>query len=83
MVYDNQLVCYYSDQRNPSYGQYLVHQVSSDGVNWGPVVPDMQGTNLRRTPRYDYYRAFTKQQMDHDLLVRRRVSLIRSFLQDL
>jgi hypothetical protein len=25
MVYNNQLVAYYSDQRNPSYGQYLVH----------------------------------------------------------
>lgn len=33
---------YYSDQRaNTTYGQYLVHQTSSDALNWGPVVTDV------------------------------------------
>lgn len=42
MVYNNQLVVYYSDQRDPNYGQKLVHQVSSDGgKTWGPVVNDV------------------------------------------
>jgi hypothetical protein len=27
MVYNNQLVTYYSDQRSPSYGQYLVQYI--------------------------------------------------------
>jgi hypothetical protein len=41
MVYNNQLVVYYSDQRDPSYGQKLVHQVSTNGVTWGSVVNDV------------------------------------------
>ena len=41
MVYNNQLICYYSDQRDPAHGQKLVHQVTSDVINWGPVVDDV------------------------------------------
>ncbi|KAJ5937645.1 hypothetical protein N7454_003987, partial [Penicillium verhagenii] len=42
MTYNGQLVCYYSDQRdNATYGQKLVHQVSSDLKKWGPVVNDV------------------------------------------
>lgn len=42
MVYNNQLVVYYSDQRDPNYGQKLVHQVSTDGgKTWGAVVNDV------------------------------------------
>jgi sucrose-6-phosphate hydrolase SacC (GH32 family) len=37
----SRLVVYYSDQRDTSHGQKLVHQVSTDGVNWGPVVDDV------------------------------------------
>lgn len=40
-VYANQLIIYYSDQRDPDHGQKLVHQVSRDLVNWGPVVDDV------------------------------------------
>ncbi|KAF5003862.1 hypothetical protein FDECE_9610 [Fusarium decemcellulare] len=50
MVYNNQLVCYYSDQRDSAYGQKLVHQVSSDGVNWGSVVNDVRGTAYSQRP---------------------------------
>lgn len=42
MVYNHQLVNFYSDQRDPLYGQKLVHQVSPDLVNWGPVVNDVR-----------------------------------------
>ncbi|GAB7341087.1 hypothetical protein MBLNU457_7402t1 [Dothideomycetes sp. NU457] len=41
MTYKGQMVCYYSDQRDPKYGQKLVHQVSSDLLTWGPVVNDV------------------------------------------
>ena len=36
------MICYYSDQRdNATYGQTMVHQVSTDLKNWGPVVEDV------------------------------------------
>lgn len=41
MVYDHQLVVYYSDQRDPKHGQKLVHQVTSDLETYGPVVDDV------------------------------------------
>ncbi|MFC8147240.1 RICIN domain-containing protein [Streptomyces paradoxus] len=41
LVHDNKLIVYYSDQRDPAHGQKLVHQVSTDGMNWGPVVDDV------------------------------------------
>ncbi|KAG6034619.1 hypothetical protein E4U41_006481 [Claviceps citrina] len=50
MVYNNQLVCYYSDQRDKAYGQKLVHQVSSDAVSWGPVVNDVTGAKYGERP---------------------------------
>jgi hypothetical protein len=37
----SRLIVYYSDQRDPLHGQKLVHQVSTDGVNWGGVVDDV------------------------------------------
>lgn len=34
---------YYSDQRqNETFGQYLVHQTSTDGLTWGPLVSDAE-----------------------------------------
>jgi len=41
LVYNHSLVAYYSDQRDPKHGQKLSHQVSTDLVNWGPVVNDV------------------------------------------
>ncbi|WP_060888033.1 RICIN domain-containing protein [Streptomyces caniscabiei] len=38
---NGKLIVYYSDQRDTDHGQKLVHQVSTDGVNWGPVVDDV------------------------------------------
>ncbi|KAK8080252.1 glycoside hydrolase family 93 protein [Apiospora hydei] len=48
LVYDHQLVCYYSDQRDPLHGQKLAHQTSPDLRTWGPVVNDVT---------YDLYEA--------------------------
>ena len=44
------MVVYYSDQRDPKHGQKLVHQVSSDLVNWGPVVNDVRYGNYTYRP---------------------------------
>ncbi|GAB2763990.1 RICIN domain-containing protein [Streptomyces bullii] len=37
----DRLIVYYSDQRDTDHGQKLVHQVSTDLRNWGPVVDDV------------------------------------------
>jgi hypothetical protein len=41
MVVNNKLYCFYSDERDPAYGQKLVHQSTADGVNWSSVVTDV------------------------------------------
>jgi hypothetical protein len=41
LVSGNKLIVYYSDQRDPDHGQKIVHQVSTDVRNWGPVVDDV------------------------------------------
>ncbi|MFI0090840.1 RICIN domain-containing protein [Streptomyces bobili] len=41
LVSGDRLIVYYSDQRDPDHGQKLVHQVSTDIRNWGPVVDDV------------------------------------------
>ncbi|KAH7033664.1 Sialidase [Microdochium trichocladiopsis] len=41
MVYNHQLVCYYSDQRDPKHGQKLSHQTSRDLVHWSAPVDDV------------------------------------------
>jgi hypothetical protein len=41
MYYEGKIICYYSDQRDPLYGQKLVHQVSSDLLHWAAPVNDV------------------------------------------
>jgi hypothetical protein len=41
LIYKNQLVIYYSDQRDSAHGQKLVHQVTTDLKIWRPVVDDV------------------------------------------
>ena len=50
MMYQGQMVIYYSDQRDPKHGQKLVHQVSSDLENWGPVIDDVAYGNYTFRP---------------------------------
>lgn len=40
-MYEHELICYYSDQRDPEHGQKLAHQRSRDLRHWGPVVDDV------------------------------------------
>lgn len=47
MVVNNKLYCFYSDERDPAYGQKLVHQSTTDGVKWSSVVNDVAITGQR------------------------------------
>lgn len=49
-VYNNQLVCYYSDQRDPQHGQKLVHQTTTDLLSWAPLVDDVAEANYEQRP---------------------------------
>lgn len=50
LLHEGQLAVYYSDQRDPLYGQKLAHQTPMNLVTWGPVVNDVAYANstLRR-----------------------------------
>lgn len=37
-------MCYYSDQRDPAYGQKLAHQTTSNLVSWSAAVDDVHDT---------------------------------------
>jgi hypothetical protein len=50
LLHGNRLICYYSDQRDPRYGQKLAHQSSTDLRTWGPVVDDAVGTDYSQRP---------------------------------
>jgi hypothetical protein len=42
LVANNKLIVYYSDERDKAnHDQKIVHQTSTDGVSWGPVVEDV------------------------------------------
>ncbi|MFI7500677.1 RICIN domain-containing protein [Streptomyces sp. NPDC049687] len=44
------LIVYYSDQRDPDHGQKIVHQVTTDVRNWGPVVDDVAMPTYSQRP---------------------------------
>lgn len=50
LLHRDRLVCYYSDQRDPRYGQKLAHQTSRDLRNWGPVVDDAVSAQYSQRP---------------------------------
>ena len=50
LLHRDRLICYYSDQRDPNYGQKLAHQTSRDLRHWGPVVNDSVGTDYSQRP---------------------------------
>ncbi|KAH8805337.1 glycoside hydrolase family 93 protein [Xylogone sp. PMI_703] len=50
MLYDHQLVAYYSDQRDPLHGQKLAHQTTRDLRHWGPTVNDVAYANYTVRP---------------------------------
>ncbi|CAO1625341.1 unnamed protein product [Parajaminaea phylloscopi] len=45
-----QLICYYSDQRDPKYGQKLVHQTTTDLKKWSSIVTDVTETEYESRP---------------------------------
>lgn len=49
-MYDNQMVAYYSDQRDPAHGQKLSHQTSTDLRTWAPPVDDVAYANYTARP---------------------------------
>ncbi|KAI7776794.1 bnr asp-box repeat domain protein [Diaporthe eres] len=40
-IYEDQLVLYYSDQRDPDHGQKLIHQTTTDLLTWADPVDDV------------------------------------------
>ncbi|KAF9078796.1 BNR/Asp-box repeat protein [Rhodocollybia butyracea] len=41
MLFEDEMIVFYSDQRDPNFGQKLVHQTSADLLTWGAVVNDV------------------------------------------
>lgn len=51
IVANSKLIVYYSDERDKANNnQKIVHQTSTDGVNWGPVVNDVAPTDSALRP---------------------------------
>ncbi|KAJ4265976.1 hypothetical protein NW762_003949 [Fusarium torreyae] len=50
LMYDGQLVCYYSDQRDPKHAQKLVHTTTRDLRKWTPIVEDEADENYEGRP---------------------------------
>ncbi|EMC94103.1 glycoside hydrolase family 93 protein [Baudoinia panamericana UAMH 10762] len=50
LLLNGELICFYSDQRDPAHGQKLVHQTTTDGESWGPVVDDVAYANYTARP---------------------------------
>ncbi|KAL1875333.1 hypothetical protein VTK73DRAFT_10117 [Phialemonium thermophilum] len=50
LLYKDQLVIYYSDQRDPRHGQKLVHQTTRDLLTWDPPVDDVAYSTYTARP---------------------------------
>jgi hypothetical protein len=50
MVANNKLICYYSDERDAVHSQKLVHQTTTDGVNWSSSVDDVALSDSSQRP---------------------------------
>ncbi|KAF2843354.1 glycoside hydrolase family 93 protein [Patellaria atrata CBS 101060] len=50
MEYKGKMIVYYSDQRDRSAGQKMVHQVSSDLINWDTPVDDVKYSTYSLRP---------------------------------
>lgn len=48
--YDGGIICHYSDQGDPAYGQKLVHKFSYDLENWGDIVDDVTSPEYADRP---------------------------------
>ncbi|PKS11607.1 hypothetical protein jhhlp_001757 [Lomentospora prolificans] len=50
MVYNDELICYYTDQRDPKYGQKLGHQTTKDLTTWSEPVDDVHEDSYSLRP---------------------------------
>jgi len=50
MYYKGQIVLYYSDQRDPAYGQKLIHATSKDLLTWSADVEDVVSATYTDRP---------------------------------
>jgi hypothetical protein len=50
MMYKDEIIVYYSDQRDPAHGQKLVHQTSKDLKNWDAPVDDVSYATYTARP---------------------------------
>ncbi|KAJ8130785.1 hypothetical protein O1611_g2841 [Lasiodiplodia mahajangana] len=50
MVYNDELICYYSDQRDSKYGQKLAHQTTTDLKTWSSLVDDVHDSTYAARP---------------------------------
>ncbi|KAI1091434.1 glycoside hydrolase family 93 protein [Rostrohypoxylon terebratum] len=50
LLHKGKLIYYYSDQRDPAHGQKIVHQTSTDLINWGDVVDDVAYPTYSQRP---------------------------------
>ncbi|KAH7201515.1 Sialidase [Fusarium oxysporum] len=50
LMYKDQLVCYYSDQRDPKHAQKLVHTTTTDLKTWSDIVEDEAESNYDARP---------------------------------
>ncbi|KPM46175.1 hypothetical protein AK830_g278 [Neonectria ditissima] len=50
LVHDNQLVCYFSDQRDPKHAQKLAHLVTKDLKTWSTPVDDVAHSTYEDRP---------------------------------
>ncbi|EHL00869.1 hypothetical protein M7I_3262 [Glarea lozoyensis 74030] len=50
LEFEDNIVLYYSDQRDPKHGQKLVHTVSKDLLKWDPIVEDVSYSTYTARP---------------------------------
>ncbi|RSL97569.1 hypothetical protein CDV31_012982 [Fusarium ambrosium] len=50
LMHDGELICYYSDQRDPSHAQKLSHIVTKDLKNWSDPVDDVAHSTYKHRP---------------------------------
>lgn len=49
-LYNGELICFYSDQRDPAHGQKLTHQTTTNMKTWSPNVDDVADPNYNNRP---------------------------------
>ncbi|KAL4928358.1 uncharacterized protein BDV17DRAFT_291841 [Aspergillus undulatus] len=56
LLYNNQIVIFYSDQTDPAHSQKLVHKTTDDLLTWSDAVPDVAFARQRDRPGMVHYK---------------------------